>query len=141
MKNEDSYVDFEKLGALVIDDSDFVRDIVTRILKGFGIHNIYGAEDGVSGLMKLEEKKNNIDFILCDLSMDQMNGFEFVKSLRAMKDSKLKSLPVIILTVHGEGHYVDEAVRYGIDGYVVKPVSPNVLKMRIEMALENQKSQ
>ncbi len=117
-----------------------VRDIVTRILKGYGIKKIYEAEDGVSALMKLEEKKNSIDFILCDLSMDQMNGFEFVKALRSMKDAKLKTLPVIILTVHGEGHYVDEAVRYGIDGYVVKPVSPNVLKMRIEMALETQKN-
>lgn len=140
MKSNETYLDYDKLGVLVIDDSNFVRDIVTRILKGYGIKKIYEAEDGVSGLLKLEEKKNTIGLILCDLSMDQMNGFEFVKSLRSLKDAKMKSLPVIILTVHGEGHYVDEAVRYGIDGYVVKPVSPNVLKMRIEMALETKKN-
>jgi two-component system chemotaxis response regulator CheY len=125
----------KNLNILIIDDSKFIRDVVRRMLKGMGVKNVYEAANGTDGLMTVMDEK--LDLILCDLSMEPVNGFEFVAALRSHESRHLRTLPVLILTIHDELDFIAHAREMGIDGYLLKPVSPLRLKERIEETLGN----
>jgi two-component system chemotaxis response regulator CheY len=120
---------FEDLSVLVIDDSSFIRDIIKKILHGYGVSDIREASDGIDGLQMVSGY--HTDLIVCDLSMEPMNGFSFVESLRALEDVELSETPVIILTMHDEKDFVEKASKTKINGYILKPVSSAMLKNRI----------
>lgn len=124
---------FKDLNVLVIDDSSFIRDIIRKILHGYGILEIREASDGIDGLRFVTEYP--FDVILCDLSMEPMNGFSFVESLRALEDEALSEMPVIILTMHDEKNFVEKASKTNINGYILKPVSSAMLKNRMTQVL------
>lgn len=124
-----------KIHILTIDDSPMVRTIVKQILIGMGFAEIYQAPDGMAGLRVVE--RHPIDLILCDLSMEPINGFEFVRFLRNFERKNLKELPVIILTMHGEQGHVERASDLDIDAYVLKPIVPKVLEERVLQVLKN----
>ena len=139
-------LDFSRLKILTIDDSNMTRRIIRQILTGFGVNgeNILEAKDGQTGL-DIVERNQNLDLILCDLNMKPINGFEFVESLRKRENEKwrtiqmnekLRNIPVLILTLHGEKSFVAKASRLNIDGYLLKPISPQALRQRVIEAVE-----
>lgn len=123
----------KNLSILIIDDSKFIRVVVRKMLKGIGVKNIFEAANGTDGLMTVMDEK--LDLILCDLSMEPVNGFEFVAALRDHENRSLRNLPVLILTVHDEVDFIAQAKEMGIDGYLLKPISAVRLKERIEETL------
>ena len=125
---------FDNLSVLVIDDSRFMRTIVKQMLVDFGASDIYEAADGMSGLEMVS--KIFVDLILCDLSMEPIDGFEFVRFLRNHQSRALQEIPVIILTVHGEQEFVTKANEERIDGYLLKPISRELLRSRIVAVME-----
>lgn len=126
-------VNFEDLSVLVIDDSKFIRDTVRRILRSVGVGKIRMAPNGMVGLKMVSQDR--FDVVLCDLSMEPINGMRFVEFLRKHENPKLRGLPVIILTMHNEQEIVRKAIEQGIDGYLLKPVSIKSIKQRIEQVL------
>ena len=126
-------VDFDELSVLVIDDSKFIRDTVRRILRSIGVSKIRMAPNGMVGLKMVSE--DHFDVVLCDLSMEPINGMRFVEFLRKHENAKLRDLPVIILTMHNEHEIVKKAIEQGINGYLLKPVSIKSIKERIEQVL------
>lgn len=126
-------VDFDDLSVLVIDDSKFIRDTVRRILRSIGVSKIRMAPNGMVGLKMVSE--DQFDVVLCDLSMEPINGMRFVEFLRKHENAKLRDLPVIILTMHNEQEIVKKAIEQGINGYLLKPVSIKSIKERIEQVL------
>jgi PleD family two-component response regulator len=74
-----------------------------------------------------------VDLILVDIEMPEMSGFEFVDRLRS--NSEHKNIPVIFVTSHETPDVIEQAVSCG-DGYVVKPVVPQVLLEKIGSAFE-----
>ncbi len=130
-------LDFSRLKILTIDDSYLTRRIIRQILTGFGVNGeqILEAQDGQTGLDIVEDNQN-LDLILCDLSMKPINGFEFVESLRKQENEKLRNIPVLILTLHGEKNIVAKASRLKINGYLLKPMSPQALRQRVIEAVE-----
>ncbi len=127
-------IDFASFGALIIDDNPFIRYMVEKHLFGFGFRRIYHAEDGRSGIEVLTEKKPEI--VICDINMDNMNGFEFLKEVRGLKNNTSK-IPIIFLTSSAEETNVKKAMDLEIDSYLLKPVMPTFLKMRILKIIEN----
>ena len=82
------------LNFLVVDDFSTMRRIVRGLLKEMGCESIEEAEDGVDALRVLRAAK--FDFVVSDINMPNMNGFELLKAIKA--DDGLKHLPVLMVT-------------------------------------------
>ena len=125
------------ISIMIIDDEPFMRKLLTRLLEEIGIKEIFTAEHGADALNKLAATPLLPSVVICDLEMPGIDGFEFVKKLRAAKDNKFKDLPVLIVTGHSDPESVKSAVNAGIHGYLAKPVSRSGLEKRIATALES----
>lgn len=113
---------------LVVDDFATMRKIIKNILKKLGFQNIAEAEDGVSALEVL--KKQEIDFIVSDWNMPNMSGLELLKAIRS--DEALKDKPVLMVTAEAQKENIVEAVKAGVNNYVVKPFTPETMKEKID---------
>ena len=127
-------VDMKSLNILVIDDEPFIRTLVVRLLRDLGVQKIIEAGDGAEGLKKVSLQT---DLIICDLEMPNMDGFEFVSKLRTLDSVPRPTVPVLILTGHGDENSVRGAIDLGINGYLVKPVSKQALESRINKAVSS----
>lgn len=105
---------------LLVDDSATLLMSLQSGLKSHGFH-IETAEDGQMALTKLTQNKINPDFILTDLNMPNMNGFDFVKAVRMLPTFRF--IPIVILTTKISQPYRDKAKKVGATGWLVKPVS------------------
>ena len=127
--------DITKLRILVIDDEPFMRQIIERVLYELGIDQVTAAEDGSKALSKFSTVHENFDLVICDLEMPNMDGFEFVRQLRAKTEIPNSNVPVLICTGHSEEESVQDAVEAGIHGYLIKPISKQNLESRTRAAM------
>lgn len=120
---------------LFVDDSPTMRRIVRNSLNkiGFEDADISEAENGVDALTKIEA--NPPDLILTDWNMPEMNGEELVKTIRSSEKS-YKSVTILMITTRGMKDDVMTAVKLGVNGYIVKPFTPEVLKKKIMELLD-----
>lgn len=123
----------ETIRVLVIDDNDFIRDLVASMLRDIGFKDIAQARDGHDALRQLETAAPGL--ILCDISMKPMNGLEFVEALRKRAAPGGAEIPVIFLTAHTEAPIVKRANKLGVEAYVVKPVQKKQLEARVMSVL------
>lgn len=121
---------------LIVDDSKFMRRIIKKHLRSFGLENFFEASDGKEALALLMNEK--VDLILSDLSMTGMNGLEFLKAVRA--DDGIKETIFIMLTAEAQPHIVFEAVKARVSKYVLKPFTPEILKENIEKVFRQKES-
>ncbi len=112
---------------IFVDDSLTMRRIILNALKKIGFTNIIEAENGLDALEKME--KQEVDLVLTDWNMPEMNGEQFVKELRS--NEKYKKLPILMITTRGMKDDVITAVKLGVNGYVVKPFTPEILRGKI----------
>jgi len=120
---------------LFVDDSPTMRRIIHNSLNkiGFEDANISEAEHGADALAKIEA--NPPDLILTDWNMPEMNGEELVKAIR-VSDKPYKSVPILMITTRGMKDDVMTAVKLGVNGYIVKPFTPEVLKKKIMESID-----
>ncbi len=112
---------------LVVDDSSLMRGFAKSSLKQLKLNNVTEAEDGVEALAEL--KKEKYDLILSDLHMPNMDGLELLKAVRS--DSNLKNIPFIIMTINGKKGALIEALKAGLNDYLIKPVTANALSKKL----------
>ena len=113
---------------LTVDDFSTMRRIVRNILRQLGFNNISEAEDGVAALDIL--KNQDIDFVVTDWNMPNMSGLQLLQAIRT--DDTLKHIPVLLVTAEALKDNVVEAVKAGVNGYIVKPFTPETLKEKID---------
>ncbi len=113
---------------LVVDDMSTMRRIIRTILNQLGYSNIEEAENGKQALAKLKSEK--FDFVITDWNMPEMDGLTLVKEIR--NDPELKHLPVLMVTAEAKKENVIEALKAGVNNYIVKPFTPEVLKEKME---------
>lgn len=105
-----------KLRVLVVDDSLSVRKYASLILEGNGIE-VLTAVNGQEALNLLESEK--MDFILTDLEMPVMHGYELLAELK--RRESLAAVPVVVITSRAGKHHREKALAMGACGYLVKP--------------------
>lgn len=118
---------------LVIDDMMTMRKIVRKALTAMGFTDIDEAADGQLAWAKLNET-TGFQLVISDWNMPNCSGLDLLKRVRS--DSRFKSMPFILLTAEGEGHQVKEAIIAGVDGYVLKPFTPESLKEKLEQTFK-----
>ncbi len=125
---------YTDMTVLVIDDQEIIRTIVEKVLRKIGFRQIEMAADGASGLEAV--KAHRPDIIICDINMEPMDGFAFLKQLH--KDTKPvgRKFPVIFLTSEMDVEVVTQAKELGVDAFVLKPVPPRILQEKIDYVLK-----
>ncbi len=116
--------------ALVIDDSRAIRMILGRTLNRFG-YEVFSASNGREALELIGQRGLNLSVILVDWNMPEMNGLEFVKTLRA--NPKFSRVPLMMVTTETEIEQMYRALEAGANEYVMKPFTDEVIadKLRI----------
>ena len=117
--------------ALIIDDSPTMRKIVKDSLIKMGNFTTIEAENCADGLRQLVQ--TSVDLILVDWNMPGMTGIDFVKAIRSK--AALAKLPIVMITSNAQKQQVLSAVMAGVNGYIVKPFTPEVFVERINKAL------
>ena len=113
---------------LVVDDSSTMRRIIKNTLARLGHKDVLEGADGVEGWNALDANPD-IDMLITDWNMPEMNGLELVKKVRA--DARFTDLPIIMVTTEGGKAEVITALKAGVNNYIVKPFTPQVLKEKL----------
>lgn len=117
---------------LVVDDSSTMRRIIKNTLSRLGYDKVLEGEDGLQGWEVLEENPD-IGMLITDWNMPEMNGLELIKKVRA--DARFVDLPIIMVTTEGGKAEVITALKAGVNNYIVKPFTPQVLKEKLAAVL------
>ena len=117
-----------ELKFLIVDDFSTMRRIVRGLLKEMGCNNADEAEDGAVALSML--KKAKYDFVVSDINMPNMNGFDLLKAVKA--DDSLKHLPVLMVTAEARKEDIVMAAQNGAAGYIVKPFTKATLEEKVQ---------
>jgi len=117
------------LCVLVVDDNQYMRKMIRNLLVNCGVKDIYEAGDGISALDTI--RTVGPDVVILDWEMPLLNGAELVRIVRSPGVFPMPDVPIIMLSGHGERWRVVEAVRLGVNEYLVKPVSAKALYDRL----------
>jgi two-component system, chemotaxis family, chemotaxis protein CheY len=112
---------------LVVDDFSTMRRIVRNLLKEAGYTNADEAEDGQVALSKL--KAGKFDFVITDINMPNMTGFELIRAMRA--DPQLAKIPVLVVSAEAKKEDIVNAAQAGANGYIVKPFTKLTLEEKL----------
>jgi two-component system chemotaxis response regulator CheY len=113
---------------LVVDDFATMRRIVKGVLKQLGFQEIIEAENGSAALEEL--KREQVGLIVSDWNMPKMTGLDLLKAVRG--DDNLKGIPFIMVTAEGQKENVMEAVKAGVNNYIVKPFTPETFNEKLQ---------
>ncbi len=118
---------------LVVDDDPTIRAALKRAfeLEGYGVLCI---EDGVQ-LNTIADKP--IDFIILDVGLPWVNGYELADILKQSED--LQDIPMIFLSSHTEEEAIKKGFEKGADDYIKKPFEINTLKKTVKILLEEER--
>jgi two-component system, chemotaxis family, chemotaxis protein CheY len=117
---------------LIVDDFSTMRRIVRGLLKEMGCNNADEAEDGAVALSMLKAQK--YDFVVSDINMPNMNGFDLLKAVKA--EDSLKHIPVLMVTAEARKEDIVMAAQSGAAGYIVKPFTKATLEEKVQKILQ-----
>lgn len=117
---------------LVVDDSSTMRRIIKNTLFRLGYENVLEAGNGVEA-WEILDQNSDIEILITDWNMPEMNGLELVKKTRA--DERFVDIPIIMVTTEGGKAEVITAIKAGVNNYIVKPFTPQILKEKLETVL------
>jgi len=118
---------------LVVDDEHYMRKVVRTLLTSIGVRTVYEAPDGPTGLETI--RSMSPDIVIVDWQMPGLDGASFVRMVRSPETFPFPNVPIIMLTGHGERSRVIEAVKIGVNEFLLKPVSSKALHSRMVSVL------
>ncbi len=117
---------------LIADDFSTMRRIIRNLLKEIGYQHADEAEDGVAALAKLRDGR--FDFVVSDINMPNMNGFELLTKIRA--EPATRDLPVLMVTAEARKEDIVMAAQAGASGYIVKPFTKATLEEKVAKIMQ-----
>ena len=122
----------KNMKVLIVDDFSTMRRIIKNLMRDLGYANTHEADDGSTALPIL--KSGSFDFLITDWNMPKMQGIDLLKAVRA--DPLLSSLPVLLVTAEARREQIVAAAEAGVNGYIVKPFTAEMLKKKIDKIFE-----
>lgn len=108
---------------LIIDDAFNVQMLIEEALRGSGVE-IRTATDGASGWEQVSEFLP--DLVVLDLALPEMSGWEVLQRMRA--DPQTASIPVLVVTAHGQSAMAADVREAGAEAFLEKPFRPGDLR-------------
>jgi two-component system chemotaxis response regulator CheY len=118
---------------MIVDDSPTVVKFVSFSLRNRG-YNVLTASDGMEAMEKLAGRDEAIDLIITDLNMPNVDGYEFIETLRG--SNAYRSTPIIILSSEREDKDKERGMKAGATSYLVKPFQSSVLLQEVTRILD-----
>jgi two-component system chemotaxis response regulator CheY len=115
---------------LVVDDSATMRRIVINALKTIGYQDTVEAADGREALARCDA---SIQMVITDWNMPNMGGLELVQHLRS--DPNTARIPILMVTTRSLKEDIVQALEAGINNYILKPFTPQVLKEKLDQVV------
>ncbi len=134
--------DPSKLRFLVVDDELHIRKIIKAVCGAMGVREIVEAQEGRTALDWLrggktvdntKDRGRPFDLVICDWMMPEMTGIELLRAVRTFE--KTKDLPFLMLTAENDHDRVLAAIDEGVNDYLVKPFTAEVLELKIQSVL------
>ena len=116
---------------LIVDDSATMRRILVNSLQRIGYSEFIEAVDGRDALDKCD---TSVGFVITDSNMPNVSGLELAKGIRAQG----LTVPILMVTTRNVREEVVTAIEAGVNHYIVKPFTPQVLKEKIDAVLAGQ---
>jgi two-component system chemotaxis response regulator CheY len=116
---------------LLVDDSRTMRNIWKKVITTINNSEAVEAGDGLEGLKAVKEQ-GPFHLMLVDWNMPNMDGLTMVKKVRETN----KTTPIIMVTTEAEKPRIIEAIKAGVNNYVVKPFTPETLLEKIDETLK-----
>jgi two-component system chemotaxis response regulator CheY len=116
------------ISVLVVDDQMTIRTLVRSGLQQLGFKDIREAPDGEAALRALLTQSAHL--VISDYNMPKLDGLGLLRAVRA--HPPLKSTAFIMLTGRADSELVQRAVQFGVNNYLVKPFTVQILKDKIE---------
>ncbi|CAA6603160.1 putative Chemotaxis protein CheY homolog [Rhodospirillaceae bacterium LM-1] len=120
--------EFAKLRVLIVDDNDYILNLIKMVLTDLGVADSFFAKDAIEA-MKVLEGSAAVNFVICDWNMPGITGLEFLRKLRADGNK----IPFVMLTARADEGSVVQAKEIGVDAYLVKPFSPIQLEKKLRV--------
>ncbi len=122
VKETENAVAFEGKCVLLVEDNELNREIAVEILEDEGF-KVESAEDGEIAVQKVgNNEKGYYDFILMDIQMPVMDGYEATKNIRAM-NGKGEDIPIIALSANAFDSDKEKSVKAGMNAHIAKPIN------------------
>lgn len=119
---------FTKLTVLLVEDDGFALKLAQSVLKNLGVSHVILARDGAEAIKILDSKATRADLIISDWNMPNVSGLDLLRHVR----KTWQNMPFIMLTGRATEDFVLAAKENGVNGYVVKPFSPDQLSRKIQ---------
>lgn len=113
---------------LVCEDDFAIKTMISTKLKQEN-YSVHTAQNGQEALNLME--KQQIDLVISDIMMPEMDGYEFVQTLRETK----YTLPILMITAKSQLESLEAAFKLGVDDYMVKPLRLEELVLRVKALL------
>lgn len=138
--------DFSRLSVLLVEDSNFMRSLFITVLRAIGVERITTAENGEEAIAIMRPSKKTtmvgmtgIDLIISDYYMPVLDGGMFLRWIRRSEMSPDRFLPFIMVSAAADKDVIFEARDAGVDEFLAKPFSAEMLAARISAVVENQR--
>ena len=118
------------LKLLYVEDNDETREATLFFLENL-FDNIIIAKDGLDGLNKFKENKD-IDIVISDINMPKIDGLEMSKKILEINPE----IPLLIFSAHNDSKYFIDAIKIGVEGYLLKPLDTDQFIQALNKAMK-----
>ncbi len=119
---------FAKLTVLLVEDDSFALKLAQSVLKNLGVGHVVLARDGAEAIRILDSQATKADLVISDWNMPNVTGLDLLRHVR----KTWANMPFIMLTGRASEDFVVAAKDNGVNGYVIKPFSPDQLMRKIQ---------
>ena len=123
---------FSRCSILIVGDDQFARGIIRHHLNRLGVKNIFEAKDGEQALETLWSSR--MQLVIADRYMPKLNGLELFCNIQM--DPLLKDTPFIMIIIEDDETKIEDALKQGIQHYLVKPFNAETFDDKIQEVLQ-----